>query len=165
MRLAPRKWWPVLKALFGIALVVAIGRQFARDLQSNPDLWQRPPHLGWLLVSGALYLLGLGFPALFWYRLLRVLGQRPSGLAVVRAYYIGHLGKYLPGKAWALFLRATLVRGPGVTLGLATVTAFYEVLVTMSAGVLMAAVLFGLLLPPSDNYIGSGRGREQVRAM
>ena len=45
---------------------------------------------------------------MFWYRLLRQLGQRPTALAAVRAYYIGHLGKYLPGKACALLLRATL---------------------------------------------------------
>ena len=29
------------------------------------------------------------------------LGQRPPLLMAVRAYYLGHLGKYLPGKAWA----------------------------------------------------------------
>ena len=39
-------------------------------------------------------------------------GQRPGGMATVRAYYIGQLGKYVPGKAWALLLRSVLIRGP-----------------------------------------------------
>jgi hypothetical protein len=66
---------------------------------------------------------------------------------VVRAYYIGHLGKYVPGKAWALFLRASLAGGPGVSPGYAGLTAFYEVLTTMAAGALLAAVLLAFLMP------------------
>jgi hypothetical protein len=136
----------VLKALLCLVILYMIGRQFARDL-ARPELWQRPLHPGWLLLSGLLYLLGLAFSALYWDRLLGHLGSRPPAGATLRAYYVGHMGKYLPGKAWALFLRASLVRGHGVSLGLATLTAFYEVLTTMAAGALLAAVLFALLAP------------------
>jgi hypothetical protein len=148
MRAWLRKSWPVLKALLAVAIVAAIGRQFARDLQS-PELWRRPLRLEWLVVSGALYLLGLGCSALFWYRLLRSLGERPFGPAAVRAYYLGHLGKYLPGKAWALLMRATLVQGAGVRLGVAAMTSLYEVLTTMAAGVLLAALVLPLQLSDS----------------
>lgn len=164
MRERLRKVWPVVKALLGLAIVVIIGRRFYLDLKENPDLWEQPLRPGWLLLSGALYLLGLAFSALCWHRLMHALGQRPPFLVALRAYYIGHMGKYLPGKAWALFLRAGLVRGPGVTPGLATVTAFYEVLVTMSAGALAAAVFFVLLSPPSPTRLGSGRLRQQFGA-
>ncbi len=146
MRTRLRKWWPVLKAVFAVAILAAIGRQFARDL-GNLDLEKRSLHFGWLALSGVLYLLGLGFSAWYWYRLLRQLGQQPTRLAAVRAYYIGHLGKYLPGKAWALVLRATLARGAGVRLGVAAMTSFYEVLTTMASGVLLAAILLALLAP------------------
>jgi hypothetical protein len=40
-----------------------------------------------------------------------------------------------------------MAAGPGVRAGLAGLTAFYEVLVTMATGVLLAALLFGLLGP------------------
>jgi uncharacterized membrane protein YbhN (UPF0104 family) len=109
------------------------------------ELWQRPLHAGWLALSALLYLLGLGMSACYWSRLLRHLGARPPWHAVLRAYYIAHLGKYLPGKAWSLFLRASLARGHGVSVGLATLTSFYEVLTTMASGVLVAAVLFAVL--------------------
>jgi hypothetical protein len=165
MRERLRKVWPLVKALLGLAIVVVIGRTFYLDLSSHPDLLRHPLKPGWLVLCGALYLLGLSFSALCWHRLMRTLGQRPPFLVALRAYYIGHMGKYLPGKAWALFLRGSLVRGPGVPLGLATVTAFYEVLVTMSAGVLVTAVLSVLLLPPSDTRLGSGHVRAQVGVM
>jgi uncharacterized membrane protein YbhN (UPF0104 family) len=144
------KWlWPTLKVVLTVAILVAVGRQFYRDLH-RPDLWQRSLHPGWLLLAAALYPLGLGFSAFYWQRLLRLEGQRPSAWAAVRAYYIGHLGKYLPGKAWALLLRAGLVRSQGVRLGVAAITSTYEVLTTMAAGMLLALVLFALLAPDTS---------------
>ncbi len=144
MRGKLRRAWPVVKAILWLLILFLIGRQFARDLR-RPELWQRPLHPGWLILSGLLYLLGIGLSALYWERLLGHLGTRPPLRVMLRAYYLGHLGKYLPGKAWALFLRSSLVRGHGVSLGLATLTSFYEVLTTMAAGVLVATVLFAVL--------------------
>jgi uncharacterized membrane protein YbhN (UPF0104 family) len=146
MRSRLRRWWPILKMLLGLAILFAVGRRFYLDLQ-DPELWERPLHPGWLLLSGLLYLAGISLSALYWQRLLGHLGARPPLGVALRAYFVGHLGKYLPGKAWALFLRASLVHGGGVSLGLATLTAFYEVLTTMAAGVLVAAVLFAALGP------------------
>ncbi len=144
-----RRWWPAGKAVLALVILLAIGWRFYRDLQ-RPDLWQRPFHPGWLLASAVLYLLGLGTSALYWFRLLRGIGQRPTFLAVVRAYYVGHLGKYAPGKAWSVLLRATLTHGPGVRGGYAALTAFYEVLTTMAAGALLAVVLLAALGPASS---------------
>lgn len=144
MRGKLRRAWPILKAILWLVLLVLIGRQFARDLR-RPELGQHPLHVGWLAASGLLYVLGLGFSALYWDRLLGHLGARPPLGNALRAYYVGHLGKYLPGKAWALLLRTSLVRGHGVSVGLAALTSFYEVLTTMAAGVLVATVLFAVL--------------------
>jgi hypothetical protein len=145
MRAWLRKLWPVGKALLALAILVGVGWQFARIL-GRPELWEQPLpwRPGWLAVSAGVYLLGLGFSAGFWYRLLRILGQRPAVATMLRAYYIGHLGKYVPGKAWALLLRTTLARGPGVRTGVAALTATYETLTTMASGALVAAVLFTL---------------------
>src|SRR5262245_4837877 len=136
-----RKWWPWLKAVLVLAILLAVGRQFGRDLQ-RLDLGQRTLRWGWLFAAGAIYLLGLALSALYWYRLLRGLGQHPSANAVIRSYYLGHLGKYLPGKAWAVMIRTTVAAGAGVRLGVAVLSTFYEVLVTMTAGALLAAVVY-----------------------
>jgi uncharacterized membrane protein YbhN (UPF0104 family) len=141
MKLWWQRWRPALKVVFVLAILASVGWQLARDLL-RLDLNEVPLQPGWLALCALLYLAGLGFSALFWYRLLRAFGQRPPLLATARAYYVGQLGKYLPGKAWALLLRASLVRSSTVSLGAAGITAFYEVLTTMAAGALLAAVLF-----------------------
>src|SRR5262249_32824022 len=96
-----------------------------------------------------LYLLGIGFSGVYWRRLLGRFGPAPRLLIAERAYYLGHLGKYLPGKAWALFLRASLVPDARVGAALAAMTALYQVLVTLSSAVLRAAVLSAARAPPS----------------
>ena len=158
MRSKLRRAWPIVKAVLWLVILYLIGRQFARDLQ-RPELAQRPLHAGWLLLSGLLYILGLAMSALYWDRLLGHLGARPPLGAALRAYYIGHLGKYLPGKAWAVFLRASLVSGHGVGISLAALTTFYEVLTTMAAGVLVAALLFAVLGADA----GAGLNTETLR--
>lgn len=145
-----RRWgWTVCKWLLALAILVGVGRQFYLNLSqlNRAELTVRP---GWLALSGGLYLLALGGSAWFWYRLMRVFGERPRVAATLRAYYIGHLGKYVPGKAWALLLRGNLVRGSGVKLGVAILTGFYEVLTTMASGALIAAVLFALQPPDAS---------------
>src|SRR5215472_11586068 len=92
---ALKKWWPVGKALLGVAVVAAVGWQFARIL-NDPTLREQAPgrsplevltdallaaRPGWLLAAAALYAAGRGFSALFWYRLLRLLGQGPGPAA------------------------------------------------------------------------------------
>jgi hypothetical protein len=96
-------------------------------------------HPGWLALSVMTYAAGLGCWGTFWLRLLHRLGLHPPVLAAYRAYYVSHLGKYVPGKAWAILLRATLL--PGVQPGLAALTATYETLTTMAVGALLAVCL------------------------
>jgi hypothetical protein len=148
-----RRCWPALKLLLAAVLLLVIGRRFFLDLQ-RPELWQRPLGVGWLALAGLLYLAGLGFSAWYWRRLLGHLDRMPPRYATLRAYYVGHLGKYLPGKAWAVILRATLIRAAGTSVGVATLTTFYEVLVTMASGVLVATVLFACLAPSGGGGMG-----------
>jgi uncharacterized membrane protein YbhN (UPF0104 family) len=137
MRARLRKWWWLVKLVLAGAILFFIGRQFVRDLAS-PDLQHLSIRPAWLVLCGVLYLAGLGFSTWFWIRLLQRLGQKPPVPAAIRAYYLGHLGKYLPGKAWALALRAGLIRSSEVRVGLAAASALYEVLTTMAAGALFA---------------------------
>lgn len=152
-----------MKVVLFLAVLAGVSWYFVRILQheelrkARPG--QSPAQLLWdgfasarpggLAASAGLYLLGLGVWAGFWIGLLRHLGQRPSIAAAVRAYYLGHLGKYIPGKALALVIRATLVHGPGVRLGVAAQTAVYETLTSMAAGALVAVLLFTLSVADS----------------
>lgn len=59
----------------------------------------------------------------------------------MRAYFIGHLGKYVPGKAMVVILRAGLVRGPQVDTALAAVCVFFETLTMMAVGAFLSAAI------------------------
>ena len=144
-RVMKNRWkgwgWPALKGVLALAILWAIGTKFYADL-GDPRVATLQLRPAWLVLSAALYLLGIGISAWYWHHLLHVFGERPRLFTVVRAYFMGHLGKYVPGKAWALLLRGSFVRGPEVRFGVAIISSFYEVLTTMAAGALIAAVVF-----------------------
>ncbi|MFO0902995.1 MAG: lysylphosphatidylglycerol synthase domain-containing protein [Pirellulales bacterium] len=96
---------------------------------------------GWLLLAGLLYLLGSIPGWWFWHRVLVAMGQVPDTWASARAFYIGHLGKYVPGKAMVVVLRAGLVKGPRVETAVAAAAVFVETLTTMAVGAVIAAVI------------------------
>jgi len=147
----PTPWqraWPILKLLFAVAILVAVGWQFARYLR-DLDLHELEFRPAWLALSAILYLAFLGSSCWFWQRLLVHFGHRPPARMIARAYYVSQLAKYVPGKAWTLWLRGGLVATPELHLGLAIATSFYEVLTTMAAGALLAAVAFLVQPPPA----------------
>src|SRR5581483_8491931 len=144
MRRRYRGWWPWLKAALAVAIVGGVGWQFARLLR-QPEVWEQPWALrpGWFVVSVACYAAGFACWGGFWRRLLVRLGLRPPLAATFRAYFVSQVGKYVPGKAWAIRLRATLL--PGVSPAVAALTGIYETLTTMAGGALLALGLFPLL--------------------
>ena len=132
-----RRWLTAALKLSIVALVLWFIR--GRIIEWWDQLGQHRFHLeyGWLAASGGLYLLGSLLCGLFWHRTLRALGQEVSLGRALRAYYIGHLGKYVPGKAMVVILRAGLIRGPGVEASLAVVSVFFETLTMMSVGAML----------------------------
>jgi len=103
----------------------------------DEGLWQWHPW--WLVAAGVIYAAGQLPFGLFWFRVLKVLGQRPRVLETLRAYYIGHLGKYVPGKAMVVVLRAGLVRSDRVAAGVAAAAVFMETLTMMAVGGFLSA--------------------------
>lgn len=104
--------------------------------------WEWRP--GWLVLAGGIYLLGLMPFGLFWRRVLRDLGQDARLGETLRAYYIGHLGKYVPGKAAAVILRTGLIRSHRVDTAVAAVSVFFETLTMMAVGGFVAAAYLAL---------------------
>ncbi len=101
-------------------------------------------HPWWLLAACGLYLLGLLPAGVFWWRILRVCGQDARLSEILRAYYIGHLGKYVPGKAMVVILRAGLIHGRRVDPGLAAASVFAETLTMMAVGAGLAAAVLAV---------------------
>jgi uncharacterized membrane protein YbhN (UPF0104 family) len=137
----PNRWMIFAAKLLIVALVIWFIRRALVDAWRQLDEHSFHFHFGWLVVAGVLYLLGTLPCGIFWHHVLRVLGQPVALLPTLRAYYIGHLGKYVPGKAMVVILRAGLLRGRQVDTVLVTVSVFFETLTMMATGALIATVI------------------------
>ena len=142
------RWWPLAKwSLFSLMLYFVGHRAFA--------LWQSSPvielHVDfrWLVPAAIFYLIGWLPSAWFWWALLGRMHQKPGWYATVRAYFVGHMGKYVPGKALVLVIRGALLKDHGANPVLAGLTAAYETLVSMSTGAAIAVALAPTVIPQS----------------
>lgn len=107
----------------------------------------------WLALAAALYSLGQLPCGLFWSRILAALGQRVPLGAVVRAFYIGHLGKYVPGKAMVVVMRTSMLVPYGAKPALAAVSVFYETFTMMAVGALLSAIVILLKYPERTEWL------------
>jgi hypothetical protein len=110
------------------------------EIRSQP--WHLDPL--WLVLSGAIYLLSLLPAGWFWCRVMGALGQDPRIGETLRAYYVGHLGKYVPGKALVVIMRAGLIGSRRVDAVVAATAVFVETLTMMAVGALLAAAILPL---------------------
>jgi uncharacterized membrane protein YbhN (UPF0104 family) len=140
-----RKKWLIraIKLLIVVLVIWAVRRTVYKAWNQLDDYqWELRP--GWLAASVVLYLGGLLPAGLFWYRVLRTLGQNARLGETLRAYYVGHLGKYVPGKAMVVVIRAGLIRGRGVSTGLAAASVFVETLTMMAVGAFLGAAILAI---------------------
>lgn len=138
----PKKHWlfPVIKWTAFAVVMVFIGRRAV-------ELWRDAPagafqiEWAWLVPALLFYSVGWLPAVVFWQAMLRGCGQKAPWYDAIRAYYFGHLGKYVPGKAAVLVIRAGMMKQVGVHPGVAGITAVYETLTTMGAGAAIAVAL------------------------
>ena len=157
----PWKRWLMrgVKLVLALVILFFVGWQFKHDLEQpdkhdleRPNLFKIELRPGWLLASGGLYLVGVFPAAWFWRHLHGKFGYPISLYTAIRAHYIGQLGKYVPGKAMAVLIRSELVHPCGVPYSVSIIVSFYEVFSGMTAGALVAAVIY-LVQPPSLNEL------------
>lgn len=153
-----RQWlgWG-LRALVLVLVCVGVGHTVRRAIAQLAQYeWSLQPM--WLLLAGLAYVGGLMPMAWFWYRTLAALGSPTPFAQAVRAYFWGHLGKYVPGKALAVVLRVAAVRPWVPSIRIAVLSAMLETLTMMAVGASFAAVLSiaALQLPPRVALLALG---------
>jgi glycosyltransferase 2 family protein len=142
-----KRWLLLACKLMIIVLLVWFVR---RTIMSAVDELSKHPvtiDWKWLVLAGALYLVGMVPSGIFWFRLLHALGQTPSFGATMRAFMIGHLGKYVPGKAMVIVLRAGLLKAHRVDTRVAAVSIFLETLTMMAVGAGLSAMILIVRYP------------------
>ena len=125
----------------GLALTV---RDALEQLNHQQRRWSQQIGWQWLMLAAVLYGVGLVPAGVYWHRVLWAFGQRPLLGRSVAAHLLGHLGKYVPGKAMVVVIRSGAIAGPGVQPIAAGAAVFVETLTMMATGAALAAVVIGV---------------------
>jgi hypothetical protein len=133
------------KAVVAAVVLWAVGRHVLRtwnDLADDRVTLHFEP--AWLVISGLLYLVGLSAYGVFFERILRASTTPVRLVPALRAYLVSHLGKYVPGKAMVVVMRAGMAVPFGARAATAAIATFYETLVMMAAGGFVAGAGFAV---------------------
>ena len=137
--LLKRRVMTVLKALIIVAVIAGIARAvnkgWAQLLEFDFAVTYRTA--GWIAFAGFVYVAALLPFGIYWLRVLRAMDQRPPFWAVMRAYFLGHLGKYVPGKAMVVVLRTGGLQQANSAV--TAISVFAETLAMMAVGAFVAA--------------------------
>jgi uncharacterized membrane protein YbhN (UPF0104 family) len=132
------KWW--LQLLVTVLVITFVAIAFWRPLEQLHERqvsWSSP----WLVLAGIAYAIGLCCSLAFWWLALTGLGQHPNPHRVPWAYFLGHLAKYVPGKALVVLLRTVIVRGPQCRTEVAAVSVIYDTILFMAVGAIFAGLI------------------------
>jgi hypothetical protein len=150
-------WVRVAQALAGLAIVGFAIRTLARNweqLRSQPLEWQLRP--GWVVLSLVLTWLMYALLILGWRSMLSGWGQRLDGWTAARIWILSSLGKYVPGKVWAVAGMAVLAQRAGVAPWAATGSAVVMQVLAIGTGAAVAGLAGARTLESAQRGAGTG---------
>jgi glycosyltransferase 2 family protein len=121
--------------LLGVAFVVrelSRNREEVLDAAAGADPWLLA--LAFVLGLASMASIGVG-----WRRCLRELGAHLALSDALRRYFVGQLGKYVPGGIWPVVGRAEMARRGGVAPGVAYASTVLSLGLTYLAAILASA--------------------------
>ena len=125
----------VLQWLLGLAIVGLAIRSLARnwdELRAQPLEWSVEP--GWILLSAVVVWLMYALLIAAWRRMLTAWGRGLDIWSAARIWTVSSLGKYLPGKVWAVAGMAVMAQRAGIGAGPATGSAVILQLLAIGTG-------------------------------
>ena len=129
-----------LKILIALVVFGGVGWKLYQSWdQIRQFHWE--PNYFLLTLSGICYALAYIPAAIYWRYAMQTLGQQPGMYESFRAYYIGHLGKYVPGKAMVLIIRSGLLNHDKTKISAAAASVFVETMTMMAVGAFVAAMI------------------------
>jgi len=134
-----------IKAILTVLVLAFVARHVAgtwRDLARRGETVRIDP--AWVALAVLFYLSGLVAYGVYFWRVMKASSTPTALWPAIRAYLISHLGKYVPGKAMVVVMRAGLVVPFGARPATAAFATLYETLVMMAAGGLVAALGFAI---------------------
>jgi glycosyltransferase 2 family protein len=136
-----KTWVRVALGLVGLAIVAFAARSLVRNweaLRSQPLDWRVEP--GWLALSALVVWAMYVVLILAWRGVLAGWGQRLDGWTAGGIWTVSSLGKYLPGKVWAVAGMALLAQRAGVPPWAATGSAVVMQGLAIGTGAVVAGL-------------------------
>ena len=124
-----------------LAIVAFAARALLRnwtELRSQPLEWRVEP--GWLLLSALVVWLMYALLIVAWRTMLAGWGQRLDGWTAARIWTVSSLGKYLPGKVWAVAGMALMSQRAGIAPWAATGSAVVLQVLAIGTGAAVAGL-------------------------
>ena len=149
-------WVRVVQTLVGLSIVLFAIRALARNwdqLRAQPLEWQLRP--GWLALSLVLTWLMYALLILGWRSMLSGWGQRLDGWSAARIWILSSLGKYIPGKVWAVAGMALLSQQAGVAPWAATGSAVVMQVLAIGTGAAVAGLAGAHILESAQHGAGA----------
>ncbi|HUR93402.1 MAG TPA: lysylphosphatidylglycerol synthase domain-containing protein [Gemmatimonadales bacterium] len=134
-------WIRVAQWLVGLAIVVFAARSLARnwaELRAQPLAWQVEP--GYLLLSAVVVWSMYALLVVAWRTMLLGWGQQLDGWTASRIWTVSSLGKYLPGKVWAVAGMALMAQRAGIAPWAATGSAVVLQALAIGSGAAVAGL-------------------------
>jgi hypothetical protein len=147
----------LLQWVLGLAIVVFAARSLVRNwdqLRAQPLEWDVEP--GWILLSALVVWLMYALLIAAWRRMLSGWGRGLDIWSAARIWTVSSLGKYLPGKVWAVAGMAVMAQRAGIGAGPATGSAV--ILQVLAIGTGAAAVALTGWEALGAVYPGAGLG-------
>ena len=141
------RWWRWVQWVGGALVLLFIIRFLVRNwdsIRAEPVAWQLSP--GWLLASVAVILATYALLAESWRRVVSGWGVRDAGrrlgwLEAARIWVLSSMGKYLPGKVWAIAGMAMLAQRRGIPAWGATASAILLQVISIGTGAVLAGAV------------------------
>lgn len=151
-----RTWWRVAQAIGAVVLVALAVRSLSRnwsDLQSQSIEWRINPW--WIILSLGITWIAYAGLIEAWRRVVVSLRQRLGYRDAARITMVSNLGKYVPGKVWAIAGAAYLAQQVGVAPAAAIASAVVLQALALASGVILVALLApGLQMVPAGYLVG-----------
>jgi hypothetical protein len=148
---ARHKLWRVLQALAGVLVVGLAARSILmnwQSLRSQPIEWSFST--GWIALSVLVVFTAYAALIEAWRRVVLSMGERLEFFQAVRIWFLASLGKYVPGKLWAVAGAAILAQRAGVDPGVAVAGALVLQALALASG----AVAVGLTAREAFQAVG-----------
>jgi uncharacterized membrane protein YbhN (UPF0104 family) len=149
----PSWLWRALRIGFVVLAVGLLVAALVDQWHNVSSGWRELP-VHSLVIAGAAVLLGLFFSALAWRALLADLGQHIPVLGAVRVFFVGQLGKYLPGSVWPVVAQMELGKAHGLSRRPVGTVALLVMVLNVATGLLVAVVLLPFTSPHALSHYG-----------